>query len=146
MEDMDHPDQHIEDAATKTLNGIAAGGQHLLIVARRRIFEVLDAMEAGDFREAMAAANNLTGVLSPLSHAQTYIGIAEDTQLVPARELAVGMVLAEVGEITEFDVSECSAMSCKGHVKMKVGDEHPMEFRGDQELFVMQSSLPSDGS
>lgn len=124
-----------DDGATAALHSIEAGGQHLLMLTRRRIAECLDEMDKGDFREAHSTAQSIVASLSPLAHAQAYIGVAHGSKLVPARELKVGDVLTDVGEITEVEVTECPAERCQGHVKFKIGD-HEVGYDGNVELYI----------
>lgn len=125
-----------DDGAVAALHSIQAGGQHLLMLARRRIAECLDEMDKGDFREAHSTAQGIVGSLAALAHAQAYIAIADGSKLVRARELKVGDVLTDVGEITEVEVTECPAEQCRGHVKFKIGEHHEAGYDGDVELYV----------
>lgn len=126
---------HGDNGVRRAMHSIEAGGHHLVIQSRRKLAELWDEIEKGDFREAHGTTQQLTALLSPLAHAQTYLGIADGSKLVMARDLSIGDVLAEVGPVTEHEVTECSAERCRGHVKLKVG-EHELEFAGDVELYV----------
>lgn len=134
---MDH-DVH-DDRVAQTLEAIRTGGMHLVVMARRRTSEALDALDAGDFRSATNKFQEASAALAPLANAQSYIAIADGSVMKHARELEAGMVLTDVGEVTHVEVTECAAERCRGHVKVKIG-EHEMDFGGDSELYVKQSS------
>lgn len=141
---MHEHDMH-EDGAARSLHSIEAGGQHLLMLSRRRMFEIMDEIDRGDFREAHATAQQLANTLAPLASAQAYIAIADGSKLVAARDLTVGMVLTEVGEITEHEVTDCPAPRCRGHVKLKIG-EHEAQYPGDVELYVQVAEKTDEES
>lgn len=133
-----------DDGAVKALRSIESGGHHLLMLARRRVGELLNELDEGDFREAHSTAQALASTLTPLASAQAYIAIADGSKLMAARDLRPGMVLTDLGEITEHHMTECAIERCRGHVKLKIG-EHDVEYSGDVELYVdvSESSEPS---
>lgn len=125
-----------EDGATKMLAAIESGGHLLLMLTRRKIGSVLDDLDKGDFRAASGHLQEALSSVSPLANAQVYVAIAEGAKLVQARELEAGMVLKNVGEITNIEVTECGADRCGGHVKLMIGERHEAEYSGDTELYV----------
>lgn len=125
-----------DDGATKRLRSFETGGHHLLAITRRRIGEVLDDLDKGEFRDASSHLQEALGAIGPLAHAEAYIAIADGAKLLPARELEAGMVLQGVGEITNVEAHECGAARCGGHVKIQIGERHEAEYSGDTELYI----------
>jgi len=134
MPDDSHHMTHDEGAA-RTLDAIRSGSDHLLMTARRRIGEALDAIDEGSFSKAMGALNEAESAIAPLATAQTYIAVADGSRRVEAKSLEVGMVLKGVGPVDSVEVATCAALRCEGHVKVKIG-EHDLNLIGDQELYV----------
>jgi hypothetical protein len=135
--------EHGEDGVASTLHSIQAGGQHLVMIARQRIAELMDELDKGDFTQACIVTQKIESALAPLSHAQGYIAIADDAQLIKARELRKGMEIVNVGEVIEVEVRECGAARCDGHVKLKIG-EHENEYAGYLELYVKKPPSEED--
>lgn len=128
-----------EAGAAKTLARIEAGSRHLLTITRRRIAEVLDALDEGDFQKADIAMATARQTISPLAQAQSYIAIAGDSELIKVADLRNGMYVADIGTVTELTVDQCDAAKCSGHVKFKVG-EHELEFGANQEVYVQHTA------
>jgi hypothetical protein len=135
MEEGQPPHRPHDEGTTRTLDAIRSGANHLLIIARRRIAEALDALDEGSFGKALGKLNEAESSIAPLASAQTYIAIADGSRVVEAVQLEAGMVLKGVGPIEAVNTTMCSAQRCSGHVKVTVG-EHELDFTGDQELYV----------
>jgi hypothetical protein len=126
---------HIDSKVTTALRAIEAGGQQLVMQARQRVAKILDALDEGDFVEAFQAAKLVQQSLGPLTNAQNYIAVAGNSRLLAARELKTGMVLTDVGAVTDVTINECVAEVCEGHVKISIG-AHEVEYDGGTELYV----------
>lgn len=123
------------DGATRALDAIRAGGEHLIVQVRQRMSTTLDALDEGDF---VKCANYLADALQSvqaLSQAQQFIAIAEGTRLILAADVEVGMTVTNVGEVTDMTVEPCVNERCRRHINLKIG-EHELTFRGDQEVYV----------
>lgn len=143
--DSEHASHDIDDGVTRTLHSIQAGGQHLVMMTRRRVGEILDRLDEGDFRAAWTAAESCQQALGPLAEAQGYIAIAHGARLTAARDLKVGMVLVNVGEVSEVEATECGHAACSGHVKLKIG-EHEKTYAGDTEFYVKDEAEAGSGA
>lgn len=137
MTDHDHVP---EDGIGQTLRSIEAGGRSLIMAAHQHIGAALNALDDGDFRVAVNELSAAQNSLGALANAQVYIAIADGSQVKKARDLAVGDVLTDVGEIIEFELTECGNERCAGHVRFKIG-EHESLYDGDAKFYVQ---LPSE--
>lgn len=135
-------DIHAE-GASRALDAIRSGGDHLIVITRQRISSALDALDEGNFARAASYLSDALGCVQPLSNASHYIAIADGSRLIPAKDLQVGMTLTNVGEVTELDIETCASERCQRHVKLKISD-HEMEFRGDQEVYVSITDQPEE--
>jgi hypothetical protein len=127
------------DGITERLVAITQGAQHLVVIARQRVAQMLDALDAGDFRRAIQHLNEAESLLTPLATAQQYIAIADGNRLVRASELEVGMVLTQVGQIESVD-KDAQCTGCGNHhILVKVGGiDNELSFHRDQELYVVR--------
>lgn len=131
-----------DEGATKTLERISAGGRHLVTITRQRIGDALNELDEGDFRAASTSLQTAVQALGPLAHAENYIAVA-DALLMDTRDLQPGMVIVDVGEITEVEVEEeCGMSRCDGHVKVKFG-EHEYTWSGRQQVYVQFDTVPT---
>jgi hypothetical protein len=128
---------HDHDAGVKaTVNRISAGAHHYVAITRKRIAEALDDLDAGEFCDALNSLQEACRSVGPLAHAQSNIGVAGGSDLVRVGDLAVGMELTNVGEITEVEQIECDDPDCAGHVVVRVGGRE-MTLDPDLEAFVV---------
>jgi hypothetical protein len=140
---LDTPDSRSElkmdhlhaDGASRALDAIRSGGEHLLVTIRQRMVLIYDCIDEGDFHTALSYAGDIQSSLASLASAQTYIAIADGSRLIKAADVEVGMTVVNVGEVTDVSVEDCPNERCKRHVTLKVG-EHEMAFRGEQEVYV----------
>lgn len=141
---MDHEHDHAahDSGAQSTLDRIEAGSHHLLTITRRRIADVLDALDEGDFRAAVQSMATAQQAMTPLANAQSYIAIAGNAELIETQELKIGMVIVDVGTVSTVEVEQCDALHCDGHVKVKIG-EHEMSFGAKQQVYV-EHDAPDD--
>lgn len=129
------------DPLTERLLSITQGAQHLVVVARQRIAQTLDALDAGDFEATVQRLNEAIGVLTPVLNAQLYVAVADGNKLIRARELVDGMVLTGVGSVESVSHNEPCSHCGDEHVRVKVaGGEHELNLHSDQELYVVREA------
>lgn len=141
----DHSHDNYDEGANRALEAIKAGGQHMLAHIRTRISEVLDDLDSGDFRGAYDHLGEASSMVAPLASAQNSLAVADGSVLMVARDLHQGMVLVDMGEISEIEVTNCTAQKCDGHVKVKIG-EHEADYRGNTKLYVTAESVRASGA
>jgi hypothetical protein len=139
-------DMSVERSAARSLDQIRQGGQALMLVAKQRLKEIEQALEEGRFIDAMTRAQELVGKLHPLAEAENYLSVFADTFVLRADEVTEGMVLHNVGRVTEVssrshDIGE--EMPCV-HVQLSVeGRDKPVEFPPDRELVISRDAASS---
>jgi cellobiose-specific phosphotransferase system component IIA len=123
-------------SAARTLDAIRNGGGTLVLSTRQRINEAVKALDDGDFAEALRRLHEAQQTISPLANAQAYIAIADSGRMVRASDLEVGMVMSQLGEITEIAQATCEHSDCPGHFVVTVGDNSPVVLDGDTTIYV----------
>lgn len=144
MTDADHMhdgEPEVEAALAK----ITAGARYFVKIARQRTAVALEMLDRGDFMQAANYFGYAQQAVSGLAYAQGNVGVAGGAILTNAKDLKVGDVLADIGEITEVEVNHCEgAIKCPGHVKVKFGGDHELLFLGHQDAFVVAEAGSSD--
>ncbi len=123
------------DGAQRQLDAIRAGGQRVVMLIRQEIGSALNALEEGDFTKLVEKLSRANSWGATLANAQQYIAIAHGSKLVLAADVEVGMVLTDVGEVSDVTIEDCASRHCRRHIEIKVG-EHELRFSGDQEVYV----------
>lgn len=130
-----------DEGATRTLDRIGAGARHLIIITRQRIADALNELDDGDFRGVSASLAAAAQVVGPLAHAESYVAVA-DAELMDTRDLRPGMVIVDLGEVTDVSVENCGLDRCEGHVKINFGEQHEYTWGGGQQVYVQRDTAP----
>lgn len=126
----DHP----QGTAADTLDRIRRGGTHLILAAQRRLAETKTLLDEGDFQAAMRTAAQLHEKISALADAEGSLGTVSDARIIKCGEIAVGMRLMDVGEVTAIDTCPCGQDECDRLVLMI--EDHAVNLPADAELIV----------
>lgn len=136
---------HDEPSAAKTLDAIRSGGGNLLLSIRARVNEASRALDDGDFVRAQAILAEASQHIVPLAQAQQYLAIADTARLMRVRDLEVGMIVTNLGEVRHVHFEE-HGDSC-GHYLIRVGDDEdaqPLVLDGDQSVYI-EVGEPANG-
>jgi hypothetical protein len=127
-------DAHPRGTASDTLDRIRRGGTHLILAAQRWLAETRTLLDEGDFQRAMKSAAQLHEKISALAAAEGSLGTVSDARILKCSDIEIGMVLAEVGEVTAIDPCPCGQDHCD-RIVMTIG-EQAVSFPADAEVIV----------
>lgn len=131
---MENPAIKVESAAD-ALDQIRLGGNHVLLVANQRLGEAREALDKGQFIEALEAAQHLCQKLGQLANAQQAMGLFAQNAMVRVADLEEGMVIPGVGEVKDIGPCPgCGQPNCTNMV-FTVGEQSIMLDR-DVEIVV----------
>jgi hypothetical protein len=82
---------------------IASAGAHLILAAQRWLAETKTLWDEGDFQGAMKTAAQLHEKISTVATAEGSLGTVSDARILKCSDVEVGMMLADVGEVTAVD-------------------------------------------
>lgn len=132
-------DHMTDPGITAALEQIERGGRHLVTITRKRVAEVLDALDAGDFALAADTLGEARNTIVPLAQAQKGIAVA-DADLVAVSDMRPGMLVVDVGRVDAVEPQEvCGHVNCDGHVKLTVAGQE-MVLGAKQEMFVKRAA------
>lgn len=131
---MSEQDVHPKGTASDTLDRIRKGGAQLILSAQRRLSETRTLLDEGNFKAAMATAASLHEKISALSEAEGAMGVVAEAYIVKCGALEVGMMLADVGEITAIEPCPCDQPHCD-RIVLTIGDQ-PVTFSTEAEVIV----------
>lgn len=123
------------DGADRQLDAIRAGGQRLVVMVRKEVGAALDELDSGEFVKVTDQLRRAAYWAGLLAEAQQGIAIASGSKLIPAADVTPGMVLTDVGEVSDVTVEDCASVLCRRHIEIKVGD-HRLNYHGDQAVYV----------
>lgn len=130
--------EHEEKSAAATIAQIGKGASYVVMLARVRMGEAMDAFDDGDFVNAMARLNEARQKLHPLVEAQQYLGsFTDEMRVVRASDLVnyVGHELYGAPKIESVEPHDHGDHTCF-EVRFE-GAEEPSRYRGEQELLVV---------
>jgi hypothetical protein len=127
-------DAHPRGTASDTLDRIRRGGTHLILAAQRWLAETRTLLDEGDFQRAMKSAAQLHEKISALAAAEGSLGTVSDARILKCSDIEIGMVLAEVGEVTAIDPCPCGQDHCD-RIVMTI-EEQAVSFPADAEVIV----------
>jgi hypothetical protein len=101
-------------------------------------------LNEGDFQAAMKTAAQLHEKISALAAAEGSLATVSDARILKCKDVEVGMMLADVGEVTAIDQCQCCQHHCDRMI-LTIG-EQPVSFPADAEIIVAVpvSDLMSD--
>jgi hypothetical protein len=134
MEGQHHPN----GTASDTLDRIRRGGTHLILAAQRRLAETKALLDEGDFQVAMKTAAQLHEKISALAIAEGSLGTVSDARILKCKDVAVGMTLADAGEVTAIEPCPCGQHDCD-RIILTI-EEQSVNFPADAEIIVSASS------
>jgi hypothetical protein len=126
--------RHPDGTASHTLDRIRRGGTHLILAAHRRLAETRTLLDEGDFRAAMKTSAQLYEKVSALAVAEGSLASVSDARILKCRDVAIGMTLADVGEVTAIEPCPCGQDHCD-RIVLTIED-HPVNFPADAEIIV----------
>jgi hypothetical protein len=129
-------DAHPRGTASDTLDRIRRGGTHLILAAQRWLAETRTLLDEGDFQRAMKSAAQLHEKISALAAAEGSLGTVSDARILKCSDIEIGMVLAEVGEVTAIDPCPCGQDHCD-RIVMTI-EEQAVSFPADAEVIVAE--------
>jgi hypothetical protein len=127
-------DAHPRGTASDTLDRIRRGGTHLILAAQRWLAETKTLLDEGDFQRAMKSAAQLHEKISALAVAEGSLATVSDARILKCSDIEIGMVLAEVGEVTAIDPCPCGQDHCD-RIVMTI-EEQAVSFPADAEVIV----------
>ena len=130
MEDHVHP----KGTASETLDRIRRGGTHLILAAHRWLAETKALLDEGDFQGAMKTAAQLHDKISALAVAEGSLGTVSDARILKCRDVEIGMMAADVGEVTAIERCPCGQDHCD-RIVLTI-EEQPVNFPADAEIIV----------
>ena len=128
---------HPKGTASDTLDRIRRGGTHLILAAQRRLAETKALLDEGDFQAAMKTAAQLHDKISALAIAAGSLGSVSDARILKCKDIAIGMRLADVGEVTAVEPCPCGQDHCD-RIILTIEDQ-PVNFPADAEIIVSAS-------
>jgi hypothetical protein len=96
-----------------TLDRIRRGGTHLILAAQRWLAETKTLLDEGDFQGAMKTAAQLHEKISALAIAEGSLGTVSDARILKCSDVEVGMMLADVGEVTAIELCQCRRLALR---------------------------------
>jgi hypothetical protein len=125
---------HPKGTAADTLDRIRRGGTHLILAAQRWLAETKTLLDEGDFQRAMKTAAQLHEKISALAVAEGSLGTISDARILKCSDIEIGMMLAEVGEVTAIEPCPCGQNHCD-RIVMTIEDR-AVSFPADAEVIV----------
>lgn len=124
-------------STTDTIEQIGKGASYVVMLARVRMGEAMEAFDNGDFPMAMQRLDEARAKIGPLMNAQQYLGsFTDEIRVVRAKDLEqhVGHELYGISTIENVEVHDhgdhcCYTITCEGQ-------EEPFHYRDEQELLV----------
>jgi hypothetical protein len=131
---------HPKGTASDTLDRIRRGGTHLILAAQRWLAETKTLLDEGDFQGAMKTAAQLHEKISALAIAEGSLGTVSDARILKCSDVEVGMMLAEVGEVTAIEPCQCGQDHCD-RIVLTIEDQS-VNFPADAEIIVAAPASP----
>ena len=119
------------------MDRIRRGGTHLILAAQRRLTETKVLLDEGDFQGAMKTAAQLHEKVRALAVAEGSLGTVSDARILRCKDIAIGMMLADVGEVTAIEPCPCGQNHCD-RIVLTI-EEQPVNFPADAEIIVAAS-------
>jgi hypothetical protein len=131
---------HPKGTASDTLDRIRRGGTHLILAAQRWLAETKTLLDEGDFQGAMKTAAQLHEKISALAIAEGSLGTVSDARILKCSDVEVGMMLADVGEVTAIEPCLCGQDHCD-RIVLTIEDQS-VNFPADAEIIVAAHVSP----
>jgi hypothetical protein len=126
--------RHPEGTASNTLDRIRRGGTHLILAAHRRLAETKALLDEGDFQAAMKTTSQLHEKVNALAVAEGSLATVSDARILQCKDIAIGMTLADVGEVTAIEPCPCGQDDCN-RIVLTI-EEQTVNFPADAEIIV----------
>jgi hypothetical protein len=131
---------HPNGTASEALDRIRRGGTHLILAAHRWLAETKTLLDEGDFQGAMKTAAQLHEKISALAIAEGSLGTVSDARILKCSDVEVGMMLADVGEVTAIEPCLCGEDHCD-RIILTIEDQS-VNFPADAEIIVAAQISP----